>query len=136
MPLVLGDKTVPAGEYSLFVDLKLPAWTLIVSSWAAQERFDANNKDALWGAYGYTADKDVVRVPMKLETLPFDRGSADVDVPRHEERQRSHRADVGQDAGQHAVQGRCARGNNLAMRSPHLVSSLVGSVGESALHTG
>lgn len=71
VPLVLGDKTVPAGEYSLFVDLKLPAWTLIVSSWGAQDRFDPNNKDALWGAYGYTADKDVVRVPMKLDKLPF-----------------------------------------------------------------
>ncbi len=24
----------------------------------------------LWGSYGYTPDKDVVRAPMKLETLP------------------------------------------------------------------
>jgi hypothetical protein len=71
VPLVIGDKTIPAGEYSLFVDLKLPAWTLIVSTWAAQERFDPNNKEALWGAYGYTADKDLVRVPMKLDKLPF-----------------------------------------------------------------
>ena len=72
VPLTLGGKTVPAGEYSLFVDLKLPAWTLIVSSWAAQDRFDPNNKEALWGAYFYTADKDVVRVPMKLDKLPFE----------------------------------------------------------------
>lgn len=72
VPLTFGDKTIPAGEYSLFVDLKLPAWTLIVSTWAAQDRFDANNKDALWGAYGYTADKDVARVPMKLDTLPYE----------------------------------------------------------------
>jgi hypothetical protein len=73
VPLLLGTTTVPAGEYSLFVDLKGPAeWTLIVSRWAAQTRFDPQNKDALWGAYGYTADKDVVRVPMKVDTLPFD----------------------------------------------------------------
>lgn len=73
VPLVLGTTTVPAGEYSLFVDLKGPTeWTLIVSRWAAQARFDPQNKDALWGAYGYTADKDVVRVPMKVATLPFD----------------------------------------------------------------
>lgn len=71
VPLVIGDKTVPAGEYSLFIDLKLPAWTLIVSSWGAQDKFDPNNKEALWGAYGYTADKDVVRVPMTLAQLPF-----------------------------------------------------------------
>jgi len=71
--LTLGDKTVPAGEYSLFIDLKSPSeWTFIVSSWPAQLKFNAQDKTALWGAYGYTADKDVVRVPMKVETLPFD----------------------------------------------------------------
>jgi hypothetical protein len=71
--LMLGTTTVPAGEYSLFVDLKSPTeWTLIVSRWAAQAKFDPQNKDALWGAYGYTSDKDVVRVPMKVDTLPFD----------------------------------------------------------------
>ena len=72
VPLMLGTTTVPAGEYSLFVDLKGPAeWTLIVSRWAAQAKFDPQNKEALWGAYGYTPDKDVVRVPMKVDTLPF-----------------------------------------------------------------
>jgi hypothetical protein len=72
VPLVLGKTTVPAGEYSVFVDLKLPEWTLIISNWPAQPKFDPNDKTALWGAYGYTADKDVVRVPMKLEKLPFE----------------------------------------------------------------
>jgi len=72
VPLTFSGKAVPAGEYSLFVDLKLPEWTLIISSWPAQEKFDPNNKTALWGAYGYTPDKDVARVPMKLTTLGFD----------------------------------------------------------------
>jgi Protein of unknown function (DUF2911) len=72
VPLLFGTTTVPPGEYSLFIDLKGPAeWTLIVSRWAAQVKFDPQNKDALWGAYGYTPDKDVVRVPMKVDTLPF-----------------------------------------------------------------
>jgi hypothetical protein len=72
VPLVFAGKTVPAGEYSLFIDLVKPTeWTLIVSSWAAQSKFDPKDKTALWGAYGYTPDKDVVRVPMKVETLPF-----------------------------------------------------------------
>jgi hypothetical protein len=71
VPLVINGKTVPAGEYSLFVDLKPNNWTLIVSNWAAQTRYDPNNKDALWGAYNYTPDKDVVRAPMTLSTLPF-----------------------------------------------------------------
>ena len=68
--LAFGDKAVPPGEYSLFIDLKPAQWTLIVSSWAAQAKFDPQDKTALWGAYGYTPDKDVVRAPMKLETLP------------------------------------------------------------------
>jgi len=72
VPLVIGKTTIPPGEYSLFIDLKLPAWTLIVSTWPAQARYDPNNKTALWGAYGYTPDKDVARVDMKLDKLPFD----------------------------------------------------------------
>ena len=71
VPLTFGDKAVPAGEYSLFIDLKPSQWTLIVSSWPAQSKFDPQDKTALWGAYGYTPDKDVARVPMKLDTLPF-----------------------------------------------------------------
>ncbi len=70
VPLVVNGKTVPVGEYSLFIDLKERNWTFVVSSWPAQLRYDANNKDALWGSYFYTPDKDVVRAPMKLETLP------------------------------------------------------------------
>jgi hypothetical protein len=71
VPLMFGDKTVPAGEYSLFIDLKPTVWTLIVSSWAAQAKFDPQDKTALWGAYGYTPDKDVARIPMKVDVLPF-----------------------------------------------------------------
>jgi Protein of unknown function (DUF2911) len=70
VPLTIAGKTVPAGEYSLFIDLKPNNWTFVVSSWAAQTTYDPNNKAALWGSYAYTADKDVVRAPMKLETLP------------------------------------------------------------------
>jgi len=70
--LSMGGKTVPPGEYSLFIDVKPTGWTLIVSSWAAQAKYDPKDKTALWGAYGYTPDKDVVRIPMKVATLPFD----------------------------------------------------------------
>ena len=71
VPLVFDGKTLPAGEYSVFVELKENAWTLIFSNWPAQEKYDTNNKEALWGAYGYTPDKDVLRAAMKVETLPF-----------------------------------------------------------------
>jgi hypothetical protein len=69
-PIIINGKTVDPGEYSLFIDLKPNNWTLIVSTWAPQTEFDPNNKTALWGAYNYTPDKDIVRAPMKLETLP------------------------------------------------------------------
>lgn len=68
VPLVIGGKTVPAGEHTLFIDLKPNAWTLIVSRWAASAQFPGT-KDALFGAFEYTPDKDVVRTPMRLETL-------------------------------------------------------------------
>ena len=71
VPLVFDGKTLPAGEYSVFVELKENDWTLIFSNWPAQEKYDPNNKAALWGSYGYTPDKDVLRAAMQVETLPF-----------------------------------------------------------------
>jgi len=71
VPLVFDGKTLPAGEYCVFVELKENAWTLIFSNWPAQEKYDPSNKAALWGAYGYTPDKDVLRAAMKVETLPL-----------------------------------------------------------------
>jgi len=72
VPLAIGDKRVPAGEYSLFIELKSSQeWTLIVSNWAAAQKFNEASKDALYGAFEYTADKDVTRAAMKVETLPF-----------------------------------------------------------------
>ena len=71
-PLVVNGKTVPVGEYSVFIDVKSPTdWTFIVSNWPAQTTYDPNNKAALWGSFGYTPDKDVVRAPMTVGTLPF-----------------------------------------------------------------
>jgi len=69
VPLVIDGKTLPAGEYSVFVELKENAWTLIFSNWPAQEKYDPKNKEALWGSYGYTPDKDALRAAMKVETL-------------------------------------------------------------------
>jgi DUF2911 family protein len=73
VPLVVNGKTIPPGTYSLFIDLKEHHWTFVVSTWPAQAQYDPNVKDAVWGAYNYTPDKDVVRAPMRLETLPHAR---------------------------------------------------------------
>ena len=68
-PLVLGDATIPPGEYTVFIDLQADPWELIVSRWPAQLTYDFDNREALWGAYEYTSDRDVVRAPMTVETL-------------------------------------------------------------------
>jgi len=71
VPMIINGKTVAPGAYTVFIDLKPNNWTFIVSNWPAQTRYDPKNKEALWGAYEYTPDKDVVRAPMTLATLPF-----------------------------------------------------------------
>jgi len=51
-PLMMGGTAVPAGEYSVYIDLKAGAWTFILSNWAHQKKYDPNNKAELWGGYG------------------------------------------------------------------------------------
>lgn len=67
--LTIGGTRIEAGEYSVFIELGATVWTLIVSSWPHQELYDADNHDAVYGAYGYTPDQDVARIPMSLERL-------------------------------------------------------------------
>jgi hypothetical protein len=68
VPLVLAGKTLAPGDYSLFVDLKPAAWTLIVSNQPYQQKYDPNNKTDTWGSYNYDPKFDIVRVPMKVTT--------------------------------------------------------------------
>ena len=67
--LKFGDQVVPAGEYSMFVDLKEGDWTLILSTHAAKDGFREPG-EGLWGAYNYTPDKDVLRLSMDVESMP------------------------------------------------------------------
>jgi len=72
VPLAIGGKAMPAGEYSVFIDLKQPTeWTFIVADWAVAPRLNANIPGALFGAFDYTPEKDILRAPMKVESLPF-----------------------------------------------------------------
>ena len=64
--LMINGKHVNPGEYSVLIDLKEGAWTFVLSSQGAQQKYDAANKTELWGGYNYTPEKDVVRAPMKL----------------------------------------------------------------------
>ena len=70
VPLVINGKTVVPGVYTIFIDLKPTAWTLIVSTFKASKDYPSRDKDALWGAFDYSPARDVVRASMKLETLP------------------------------------------------------------------
>ena len=69
-PLMIAGTRVEPGEYTLFIDLSDEVWTFIVSTWPAQETYDYENREALFGAFEYTDDRDVLRTPMELETLP------------------------------------------------------------------
>jgi len=67
--LKFGDHTLSAGEYSVFVELKADAWTLIFSNHTAKNNF-RDEGDGLWGAYNYTTDQDVFRVSMTVRQIP------------------------------------------------------------------
>ena len=68
LDLEINGTRVPAGEYSLFIDLAEGAWTAVVSSQPYMESFDREKvgEGITWGAYGYSSDHDVVRAPMTM----------------------------------------------------------------------
>ena len=70
VPLVFGTTTIVADEYTVFIELGATPWELVVSRWPAQVGYDAENREALFGAFEYTPDRDVVRLPMTVETVP------------------------------------------------------------------
>jgi len=67
--LMFGGERLPAGEYSVFAELTEAEWTLVFSNWGAKESFREENADALWGSYGYTPDRDVLRTAMDVDTI-------------------------------------------------------------------
>ena len=69
--LLVGGTEIAPGGYTMFIDLQPDDWTLIISNWQPQRRYDPNNDRELWGSYGYTPDKDLVRVSMELSELPW-----------------------------------------------------------------
>lgn len=71
--LMIGGTTVPAGEYSLFIELKEGAWTAIISKQGYMKAFDRDRmaEGLTWGAYGYNPEHDVVRADMVTSTEEF-----------------------------------------------------------------
>jgi len=67
--LMFGNQRLPAGEYSIFADLEEDEWTLIFSTWGVKQDFQEANPNALWGSYGYTDERDVLRTAMSVQTI-------------------------------------------------------------------
>ena len=67
--LTFGGERLPAGEYSVFAELSEDEWTLIFSNWGVKNDFREENPDALWGSYGYTPDRDVLRTTMDVSSI-------------------------------------------------------------------
>lgn len=61
--LMVGDKTIKKGTYTLFTIPKEKEWTIIL-----------NNSTNIWGAYDYHVEKDVARitVPVRKSKTPID----------------------------------------------------------------
>ncbi len=71
VPLVFGEVVVAPGEYTVFVQLTLDAWTFIVTTWPAQTSYDQHDRSALFGAFHYMPNRDVVRRPMRVVESPY-----------------------------------------------------------------
>ncbi|HEV8611022.1 MAG TPA: DUF2911 domain-containing protein [Thermoanaerobaculia bacterium] len=71
VPLEIGGKRLEPDEYSMFVDLKEPQWTLVISKQPRQEKYDPNEKMKTWGAYNYDPKFDAVRAPMTMVKPAF-----------------------------------------------------------------
>lgn len=70
VPLRIGGTTLQPGVYSLLIDLKGGAWTLVLSNQPVQEQYDPNDKVKLYGSYNYDAKFDVLRAPMQVGDAP------------------------------------------------------------------
>jgi hypothetical protein len=68
VPLLFAGKKLPAGAYSLFIELKEGAWTLALSTQPVQQQYDSKDTKTTWGSYNYDPKQDVLRAPMKLST--------------------------------------------------------------------
>ena len=68
VPLMIGGKRIEPGTYAVLVELKEPAWTLILSSQPRAEKNDDPDKTKLFATSNYDPKFDAVRVPMTMMT--------------------------------------------------------------------
>jgi hypothetical protein len=96
VPLVIGGKTVPPGEYTLFIDMKARTdWTLIVSSQPAQAADDVPARSKVWEAFVYAPEKGRRSGADARRAITLFNGTTDVCLHRCHRRRRDAEADVG-----------------------------------------
>ena len=71
VPLVINGKTVARRRVHAVHRSQAEQLDADRVALGGHRRRSPSTKDALFGAYDYTPDKDVVRTPMKIETLPY-----------------------------------------------------------------
>ena len=69
--LTFAGTVLEPGEYTVFIQLSHDDWTLILTTWPAQRKYDQNDRSALFGAYHYTPNRDVVRMTMQVDKLSY-----------------------------------------------------------------
>ncbi len=69
VPLLIDGTRIEPGEYTVFIELRRSLWTLIISNWPAQAGYDPKDREAVFGAFHYMPNKDVLRTEMRLDRL-------------------------------------------------------------------
>ena len=125
VPLMIGGKRIEPGSYDLFVDLKEAGWMLVVSTQPTQDKYDANDKTKIWGAYGLRAEvRRRPRADDDADAHGLDR-SVDDRLRGHDRRGRQARDGLGHDRRRRSVHRR-----EVGMRTPSPRSSLFPERGE------
>ena len=104
VPLVISNKTIAPGTYTMFIDLKPNTWTLIISNWEAQTRYDPSNKKQLWGAYRVHARQGCRACPYDCCHVAVFDGTDDVGVHGYDRGRWKDYVDLGQDGCVDVVQ--------------------------------
>lgn len=68
--LEFGTASVPPGVYSVAVDLRGGAWTLVLTTQPVQTQYNPDDKVNLYGSYNYDPKFDVLRAPMTVDVAP------------------------------------------------------------------
>ena len=106
VPLMIGGKRIEPGTYGVLVELKEPAWTLILSSQPRAEKYDDPDKTKLFATLELRPQvRRRARADDDDDAEGVDRSVHDR-LRGHVRRRRQARDGLGQDGGARSVHGR------------------------------